>query len=149
MFDAILEAVRAHPYVTASVGIGSFVASVVGTAVVIVRIPADYFAGDARRSLVSVASPWGRWLLRIGRNLLGLVLMLLGVVMSFPGVPGQGILTILLGVMLVDLPKKRKLERWIVSRPRVLRGIDKLRARFGRPPLEGVSDGTPTADASH
>ena len=135
MFDAILEAVRAHPYVTVSVGVGSFVASVVGTAVVIVRIPADYFAGDQRRSLISVESAWARWLLRIGRNLLGLLLVILGVLMSFPGIPGQGILTVLLGVMLLDLPKKRKIERWIVSRPRVLRGINRLRKRFHKPDL--------------
>lgn len=136
MFHALLEAVRAHPYIVVGVGVGSFVASVVGTAVVIVRIPADYFAGDQRRSLVSVTSPWARWLFRVGRNLLGLVLVVLGVVMSFPGVPGQGILTILLGIMLLDLPKKRKIERWIVSRPRVLRGINKLRRRFHKPELE-------------
>ena len=69
------------------------------------------------------------------KNLLGLVLVGLGVVMSLPGVPGQGVLTILLGVMLLDFPGKRRLELMLVSRPRVFRAINRLRARFDKPPL--------------
>jgi hypothetical protein len=56
-------------------------------------------------------------------------------VLSIPGVPGQGILTILLGIMLLDFPGKRKLEHKIVSRPKVLSTINKLRHRFGKPAL--------------
>jgi hypothetical protein len=44
-------------------------------------------------------------------------------------------LTILIGVMLLNFPGKRRLERWLVSRPRVLPVINRLRARFGKPPL--------------
>jgi len=62
-------------------------------------------------------------------------LILLGLFLSLPGVPGQGILTILIGVMLLNFPGKRRLERWLVSRPRVLPVINGLRARFGKPPL--------------
>ena len=40
----------------------------------------------------------------IGKNILGLFLVALGVVLSLPGVPGQGLLTILLGIMLLDFP---------------------------------------------
>jgi hypothetical protein len=55
--------------------------------------------------------------------------------MSIPGVPGQGILTILLGIMLLDLPGKRDLENKLVSRPQVLKTINKLRHKFGKPNL--------------
>jgi hypothetical protein len=71
----------------------------------------------------------------VGKNLLGAFLVLLGIVLSLPGVPGQGILTILIGVMLLDFPGKRDLERKLVSRPKVREGIDRLRQRFGKPPL--------------
>ena len=67
------------------------------------------------------------------KNLLGVVLVALGIVMSLPGVPGQGILTILLGIMLLDFPGKRNLEHKMVSRPQVLNAINKLRHRFGKP----------------
>jgi len=69
------------------------------------------------------------------KNLLGLLLVALGIVMSIPGVPGQGILTILLGIMLLDFPGKRDLEYRLVSRPRVLNTINKLRHRFGKDSL--------------
>jgi hypothetical protein len=69
------------------------------------------------------------------KNVFGLLLLVLGIIMAFPGVPGQGVLTILLGLMLLDFPGKRQLEYRIVSRPKVLRAINRLRARFGRPPM--------------
>jgi hypothetical protein len=50
-------------------------------------------------------------------------------------VPGQGVLTILLGIMLLDFPGKRALETRIISRPRVQTAVNALRARFDKPPL--------------
>jgi hypothetical protein len=69
------------------------------------------------------------------KNVVGFVVVLLGILMSIPGVPGQGILTILLGIMLLDFPGKRRLEYKLVSRPRVLQTINQLRRRFDKPPL--------------
>jgi hypothetical protein len=76
-----------------------------------------------------------RWGGLVVKNLLGAFLVLLGVLMSLPGVPGQGVLTILLGVMLLDFPGKRKLELKLVSRPKVLRTINRIRHRFDKSPL--------------
>ncbi len=67
---------------------------------------------------------------------MGLVLVALGVLLSVPGVPGQGLLTILIGFILLDFPGKRALERRLVTRPAVIGAIDRLRARFGRPPMK-------------
>lgn len=110
-----------------SLGIVSFI---------MVKIPADYFKEDRPRELLPDKHPALRLLAVIGKNLLGVVLVALGIVLSIPGVPGQGILTILLGIMLLDFPGKRKLELKIVSRPKVLNAINKLRQRFGKPALE-------------
>ena len=63
------------------------------------------------------------------------VLVVLGVLMAVPGVPGPGVLSILLGIMLLNFPGKRGLETRIVSRPRVYNAINSLRARFDKPPL--------------
>jgi hypothetical protein len=71
----------------------------------------------------------------IAKNALGILLVLLGVLMSLPGIPGQGVLTILLGIMLLDLPAKRRLESWILKQPQVLEKINRLRHRFSKPPL--------------
>ncbi len=116
--------------------VASLVASVAATGFVLVRIKPDYFV-VARRPLPLEGRPWA---LRVGArmllNLLGLFLIIVGAALSVPGVPGQGLLTILLGVMLVELPGKRWLERAIVRRGIVHRSINRLRARFGRPPIE-------------
>jgi hypothetical protein len=50
--------------------------------------------------------------------------------------PGQGILTILIGVSLMEFPGKYRLERGIIHFGPVLKGINTLRRRYGRPPLE-------------
>lgn len=112
----------------------TFVLSIVVCVVVVIRIPADYFICDPRQDDCR-RPPLVRWPLRIGKNLLGIVLVVLGVVMSLPGVPGQGILTILLGAMLVDFPGKRRAERWLLGRRGVLKTINRMRAKYGRPPL--------------
>jgi hypothetical protein len=65
--------------------------------------------------------------------LIGCVLLLAGIAMLV--LPGQGILTMLIGVSLMDIPGKRKLERRLIGRPAVLRTINKIRAKFGREPL--------------
>ncbi|PYS92437.1 MAG: hypothetical protein DMF64_09140 [Acidobacteria bacterium] len=114
----------------------TFVASIVVTVVVLVKLPADYFSRTHPHDFFSGRSQTVRVAGTIIKNLLGAILFVLGVVMSLPGVPGQGILTILLGVMLLDIPGKRKLEIKIVSRPKVLRTINRIRARYHKPPLE-------------
>jgi hypothetical protein len=50
--------------------------------------------------------------------------------------PGQGILTLLLGMSLVDVPGKQRLMRKLIRRPRVLKVINRLRAKADQPPLE-------------
>jgi hypothetical protein len=76
-----------------------------------------------------------RGALLVGKNLLGFVLVVAGVLMSLPGVPGQGVLTILMGVMLIDFPGKHRAERWLVTRRPVLAAVNRMRARVGREPL--------------
>ena len=66
---------------------------------------------------------------------LGLLLIVVGVILSIPGVPGQGLLTIVVGVMLLDIPGKHRLVRAVVRRKGVLKNLNRLRASFGRPPL--------------
>jgi hypothetical protein len=99
---------------------------------IMIRIPADYFHKEYCRDLWSDKHPAVRFFGVFAKNVLGIVLVALGIVMSIPGVPGQGILTILLGVMLLDFPGKRDLEHKLVSRPRVFKAINKLRHRFGK-----------------
>ena len=112
----------------------TFVISVVAVAAVIIRLPADYFREDYVSPLAE-QHPILRWTGVVVKNAGGALLVLLGLLLSLPGIPGQGLLTILIGVMLLDFPGKRRIERRLVSRPRVLAGINALRTRFGKAPL--------------
>lgn len=126
--------------------VGMFIVMLVGSLIVcawvVVRIPADYFACHREGGMLNGKSPFLRWPLIILKNLMGVLLVLLGIALSLPGVPGQGVLTILLGVMLLDFPGKRSFERWLLTRRGVLKAVNKLRARYNKPPvyLEPVAD---------
>ena len=114
----------------AGLSIVGFVGSIIGAGAALVLIPADYFvrndeSGPSRSPL--------QWVWFIAKNILGVVLLIAGILMLF--LPGQGVLTILVGVMLINFPGKRKLETRLIRRPRVLETINRLRAKFCKPPL--------------
>ena len=113
----------------------TFVASLAIVSFIMVKIPANYFQQDQPREMWSDRHPAIRFLGVLGKNVLGAMLVTLGILMSIPGVPGQGVLTILLGIMLLDFPGKRRLEYKLVSRPQVLKTINKLRHKFGKTSL--------------
>lgn len=113
--------------------LAAVVATLIGVPWFFCRIPPDHFMREDRPSLFA-CKPWVRPLVTALRNALGVLLICLGLVMLV--LPGQGLLTILIGFFCVDFPGKRRFERWLVSRPPVARGINRLRHRAGRPPLE-------------
>ena len=104
----------------------------------LVRLPADHFI---HRPDPTSYVGWRRHRpLRIAvlilKNLLGLVVLPLGIIMSLPLVPGPGLVFVLLGLSLLDFPGKRALERALIRRPTVTRILTRMRARFGKPPFE-------------
>ena len=120
-------------------GTGLFVLSLIisfaAIGLVMVKIPPNYFSSHYQRDFLP-DSPWVvRWGAVIAKNIAGVFLILLGIVLSLPGVPGQGFLTILLGLIFLDIPGKRPIESKIIQRPAVLAAINKLRLRYGKPPL--------------
>ena len=117
-----------------ALGIATALVSLVVVGFVLVRLPADFFVNpEARRPIDR--HPVLKVVLCIVRNLLGYFLIVLGIALSLPGVPGQGVLTILMGVLLIDFPGKHHAERWLLMRRGVLTAVNKFRARLGRPPL--------------
>jgi hypothetical protein len=102
---------------------------------VMVKIPANYFSPHYEQDFLPNTHWTVKWGAVILKNLLGVFLIALGIVLSLPGVPGQGLLTILLGLIMLDIPGKRPLEAKIIQRPTIQSAINKLRARFNKPPL--------------
>lgn len=119
-----------------AITVTTFVLSIIACMIVVVRIPHDYFLGDHPPKAWADRHPAFRWPAVILKNAFGALLVILGLIMSLPGVPGQGILTVLIGAMLLDFPGKRRCEKWLLRRRGVLKTINKWRARRGRLPLE-------------
>lgn len=113
----------------------TFTVSLAIVMLILVKIPPNYFQESHPRDLWADRPPALRALGVLGKNILGILLVALGIVLSIPGVPGQGLLTILLGIMLLDFPGKRRIEYKLISRPNVLKTINGLRHRFGKSPL--------------
>ena len=119
--------------------IGSLVLAAVLLPVIAVRLPADHFV---REHHVGHGPRGGLdWLWHIGKNILGALFLLLGLAMLV--LPGQGLVTMLMGLMLIDFPGKTKLERRLICRPSILKLINRMRVRRGRPPLI-VEGGAPS-----
>jgi MFS family permease len=98
------------------------------------RIPVDYFTHSHRHRLpASSRHPLLSLLIVGSKNLLGIVFIVAGLLMLF--LPGQGLLMLLVGLIIMNYPGKFELERWIILRPHVLPAINWLRTKYSHPPL--------------
>ena len=99
----------------------------------ILQLPADFYAERNHRRRVFQDRPVLRFVFLAVKNALGALLLVAGILMLV--LPGQGILTILAALTLLDFPGKRRLELRILHLPALLKGINGLRRRAGRKPL--------------
>lgn len=122
------------------IAVGLFLLSLVvsfgALTVAAVKIPRNYFSSHYQKDFMPGSTWIVRWGATIGKNALGLILILLGIVLSLPGIPGQGLITILIGLIMIDIPGKRPLECRIIKWPKVLSTINALRKKFDEKPLE-------------
>ena len=111
------------------VSIVLFFASLLGVSWAVCRLPADHLL--ARRP---VHLALGKSIVaRIALNVLGAILVMVGIALLL--LPGQGLLTIATGLILVDFPGKARLERKLLTTPAISRAVNRIRHRAGRPPL--------------
>lgn len=111
----------------------SLILSIVGCAALITYLPADYFTVTKQGQ--HIKNPILRILVALVKNLVGVILIILGILLSVPGVPGQGLLTVLTGLVISDFPGKKRLARRIIGMQTVYSAANKIRGRFKRPPL--------------
>ena len=113
----------------------TFFGTIAVVAFVVVCLPPDYFAPRVARPFMLAWPRPLRWIGLLAKNALGVLVIASGVILSLPGMPGQGILMMLLGLMLLDVPGKRAVILRMTRIPRVIATINKLRARYGKAPL--------------
>ena len=127
-----------HPEVLISMGISSifiFLISILGISWFVAQIPEDYFLRSKRQpSKWKEQKPILRFVVMFGKNLIGLSLIIGGLLMLV--LPGQGLLTIVTGLLLVNYPGKYKLEQKLSSMPSILRALNWIRVKAKKPPLQ-------------
>lgn len=118
-----------------ALSISTLVLSILTTPFIVVRMREDYFLED--RQVPEDSFREQHPILRLAalslKNLLGLILFLAGIAML--ALPGQGLLTILMGLLLMNFPGKRTIELRIMSISSILKSVNWIRAKAGRPPL--------------
>ncbi len=110
-----------------------FVGTLVAIPIILMRLPADYFDIRKPRPWMENHHPVLRLLGHIVKNVVGAIFLFAGFLMLF--LPGQGVLTMLIGLSLIEFPGKRQVEAKIVGQSTVLSTINAMRAKFDKPPL--------------
>lgn len=117
------------------VSIIGFIASILLIPWIVTKIPSDYFSHPKRQKYLWDNQPQIiRFIFIFLKNILGVLFIMGGIAMLV--LPGQGILTIILGLVIMDFPCKYKVELWIIKHPFILRPINRLRAKVKQRPLE-------------
>lgn len=117
------------------VSLTMLVVSLVVFPVVVAQLPTDYFVRERRRPARLRRRHPVLWAaLTVVKNAVGLVLIAAGLAMLV--LPGQGLLTILIGLALTNFPGKFRLERRLFGRPPVHRALNRVRRWAGKPELE-------------
>ncbi len=110
-----------------------FVGSLIAIPFILVRLPTDFFDTRVPRRWMENHHPVLRLLGHLAKNVVGAIFVFAGFLMLF--LPGQGILTMLIGITMLDFLGKRKLEAKMIGQPAVLNAINGMREKFGKPPL--------------
>ncbi len=108
--------------------------SLVVVPLIVIYIPADYFAREERLSLFQEnVNPVVSILCLVLKNFIGAVLLLLGFIMLFT--PGQGLITLFIGMLFLNFPGKYRLEKRIIRQKNIFSWMNRLRSRFNKPEL--------------
>jgi hypothetical protein len=103
-----------------------------GTPVVVRRLPPDVFSNPARLAPRGRdGRPWPLYAAIVAlRNLAGVAFIILGTVFL------QGVLMVMLGLAIMDIPGKAAAVRRLAAIPFVWRLMARIRDRAGLPPFE-------------
>lgn len=112
----------------------TFIGSLLAVPWLIGRLPATYFLRHRQKvEERHRRHPLAARIIFILRNTVGLALLVAGMAMLV--LPGQGLITILIGVSFMDFPKKHELEELLVRRPGIIRSLNWLRRKQNKEPF--------------
>ena len=124
-------------FLLGSLSIFILIISVFMMVLIISFLPEDYFKSENRNLISSVQNsryPLLKLLVLITKNFFGVLLLLSGILMLV--LPGQGILTIITGLVFMDYPGKYKFERKLLRQKGVINSKNWIRSRLSKPSLK-------------
>ena len=124
-------------FLLGSLSIFILIISVFMMVLIISFLPEDYFKSENRNLISSVQNsryPLLKLLVLITKNFFGVLLLLSGILMLV--LPGQGVLTIITGLVFMDYPGKYKFERKLLRQKGVINSINWIRSRLSKPSLK-------------
>lgn len=133
MIDALYQYLTNHTALLGGLALFSIVIFLLGiltTPFMIAAIPDNYFDQNKRRSTKTHSPTIIAIVSKILKNLLGIILIIGGIAMIL--LPGQGILTLIIGLLLLDYPGKYHIEKKIASRPKILKLINWIRRKHNK-----------------
>lgn len=137
MFETLAQFLRSHENSiewVAGLSFLVFMGSLILVPWIVIRIPTDYFSNPKRpKTPFAEDHPILRWIGLITKNIVGILLVLAGLAMMV--LPGQGVLTVAIGVLLLNFPGKHALESRIIRKKPVLNSINWIRRKANVPPL--------------
>ena len=95
-------------------------------------IPEDYFI-NKEDSKIKTSNIFIWYIVLIFKNLIGYSLILGGIMMLV--LPGQGLFTIIIGLMMSNYPGKYSIEKKFIAIPTILKSINWLRKKSNKPPI--------------
>ena len=95
-------------------------------------IPEDYFI-NKKDSKIKTNNILIWYTVLIFKNLIGYSLILGGIMMLV--LPGQGLFTIIIGLMMSNYPGKYSIEKKFIAIPTILKSINWLRRKSNKPPI--------------
>lgn len=135
-FSQLANFTRENSELIGALAAGSICFAVAGALLgpfIIARLPEDYFSQEAMSRRQELGLGPRALFLRILRNVAGWPLLILGVALLV--LPGQGILTIVAALALMDFPMKRRLMQKLLETQRVRGALDWLRRVSGKKPF--------------
>ena len=135
LLNSLLEIFESHRSLIiwfGSISLFIFLFSLLTIKWLVALIPEDYFI-NRKISKVRSNNPALWYIVLIVKNMIGYSLVLGGIMMLV--LPGQGVFTIIIGLMLSNYPGKYAIEKKFIAIPSILKSINWLRNKSNKPPL--------------
>jgi hypothetical protein len=129
--NSLLNYGQEHLFLLGLISVGTFLGSLIAIPVIVVRLPEDYFVQRRKVSQNRSLFYYFMWsIFTVLKNGIGFLFLAAGIAMLF--LPGQGLITILIGLSLLDFPGKHTLQDYFVRVSSVQKTMNWIRKKYGR-----------------